>query len=168
MRLSNFTHLSFVDNQDEVTGMYGVTDPKVFTREVLDESEALEWFTWNDYKWVAFWSVPKECDMYGECGPNSYCDPYDPDKFRCTCFSGFEPKSTRDWYWRDGSGRCVRRQGASTCRSGEGFVKLVRVKVPDTSIARVDMGLSLKECEEECFRREMIPTIISHNSPTTS
>lgn len=98
MRLSNFTHLSFVDNQDEVTGMYGITDPKVFTIVVLDESGALERFTWNDNKWVAFWSVPNECDMYRECSPNSYCDPYDPNKFRCTCFSGFEPKSTRDWH----------------------------------------------------------------------
>ncbi|XP_062160763.1 G-type lectin S-receptor-like serine/threonine-protein kinase At1g11410 isoform X3 [Alnus glutinosa] len=152
MRITNFTNLSFVDNQDEVIGMYGVTDPKVFTRVVLDESGALERFTWNDNKWVVFWSVPKECDMYGECGKNSYCDPYDPDKFRCTCFAGFEPKSTRDWYLRDGSGGCVRRQGASMCRSGEGFVKLARVKVPDTSIARVDMSLSLKECGEECLR----------------
>jgi hypothetical protein len=30
--------------------------------------------------------------------------------------------------------------------------KLVCVKVPDSSIARVDMSLSLKECEEECLR----------------
>ena len=53
---------------------------------------------------------------------------------------------------RDSLGGCVRRQGASTCRSGEGFVKLVRVKMPDTSVARVDMSLSLKECRQECLR----------------
>jgi hypothetical protein len=50
---------------------------------------------------------------------------------------------------RDGSGGCVRSQGASTCQSGEGFVKLVRVKMPDTSTARVDMSLSLKECRQD-------------------
>jgi hypothetical protein len=59
MRLSNFTHLSFVDNQDEVTGMYGITDPKVFTIVVLDESEALARFTWNDNKWSHFGLSPK-------------------------------------------------------------------------------------------------------------
>ena len=40
----------------------------------------------------------------------------------------------------------------STCKSGEGFIKLAHVKVPDTSIAHVDMSLSLKECEQECLR----------------
>jgi hypothetical protein len=49
---------------------------------------------------------------------------------------------------RDRSSGCVRRQGASTCQSGEGFVKLVRVKMPDTSVACVDMSLSLKECRQ--------------------
>ncbi|KAE8008638.1 hypothetical protein FH972_005130 [Carpinus fangiana] len=132
--------------------MYSVTDPKILTRLVIDESGAVERLTWNDNKWVTIWSAPKECDTYGECGPNSYCDPYDPNKFRCTCLPGLEPRSTRDWNMRDGSGGCVRRQGVSTCRSGEGFVKLARVKVPDTSIARVDMSLSLEDCEQECLR----------------
>jgi hypothetical protein len=152
LRITDFVSPSFVDNQDEVTSMYSVTDPKILTRIVVDESGAVERLTWNDNKWVTFWSAPKECDTYGECGPNSYCDPYDPNKFRCTCLPGLEPRSTRDWNMRDGSGGCVRRQGVSTCRSGEGFVKLARVKVPDTSIARVDMSLSLEDCEQECLR----------------
>jgi hypothetical protein len=152
VRITDFVSPSFVDNQDEVTLMYSVTDPKILTRIVMDESGAVERLTWNDNKWVTFWSAPKECDTYGECGPNSYCDPYDPNKFRCTCLPGLEPRSTRDWSMRDGSGGCVRRQGVSTCRSGEGFVKLARVKVPDTSIARVDMSLSLEDCEQECLR----------------
>nr|XP_023924360.1 G-type lectin S-receptor-like serine/threonine-protein kinase At1g11410 [Quercus suber] len=73
-------------------------------------------------------------------------------KFECICLPRFEPKSTHDWYLRDGSGGCVRNGGVSMCRSGEGFVKLARVKVPDTSIARTNMSLSLKECEQECLR----------------
>jgi hypothetical protein len=150
---TNLTNLSFVDNQDEVTAMYGVTDFTVFTRVVLDESGTLHRLTWNDNKWVEFWSFPEECDTYRECGPNSNCNPYEPDKFRCTCLPGLEPNSTRDWNMRVGSGGCLRKQlGASMCRSGEGFVKLVRVKVPDTSMARVDMSLSLQECEQECLR----------------
>lgn len=40
----------------------------------------------------------------------------------------------------------------SMCKSGEGSVKLTGVKLPDTSVARADMRLSLKECEEECLR----------------
>ncbi|XP_059439235.1 G-type lectin S-receptor-like serine/threonine-protein kinase RKS1 isoform X2 [Corylus avellana] len=102
---------------------------------------------------VCFWSAPIEsCNMDEECSPNSYCDLYNPDKFLCTCLPGFEPNSTRDWYLRDGSGGCVRRRGVSACGSGERFVKLARVKVPDTSIAHTDMNLSLEECRQECLR----------------
>ncbi|KAE8036906.1 hypothetical protein FH972_009538 [Carpinus fangiana] len=144
---------SYVNNQDEVTIVNGITDPRVLTRAVLTESGIIDRSTWNKDRWLVFSSTPKEsCDMYKECGPNSYCDPYNPDKFHCTCFPGFEPNSTRDWYLRDGSGGCVRRQGVSTCHSGEGFVPLARVKVPDTSIARADMNLSLEECKQECLR----------------
>nr|POE95774.1 g-type lectin s-receptor-like serine/threonine-protein kinase [Quercus suber] len=125
----------------------------ILGRLVLDELGILERSMWHKSKWIGFWSAPKEsCDKYLECGPNSYCDPYNADKFECICLPRFEPKSTHDWYLRDGSGGCVRNGGVSMCRSGEGFVKLARVKVPDTSIARTNMSLSLKECEQECLR----------------
>ncbi|XP_059441527.1 G-type lectin S-receptor-like serine/threonine-protein kinase RKS1 isoform X2 [Corylus avellana] len=153
MNHSPIIKASYVNNQDEVTLMYNVTDPGVFTRLVLNESGIVNRFTWVEATWFVVWSDPKEpCDMYKECGPNSYCDPYNPDKFQCTCLPGFEPNSTRNWYLRDGSGGCVRRQGVSVCRSGEGFVKLARMKLPDTSIARADMNLSLEECRQECLR----------------
>ncbi|MCI65034.1 G-type lectin S-receptor-like serine/threonine-protein kinase, partial [Trifolium medium] len=48
-------------------------------------------------------------------------------------------------------GGCVRKKGASVCRNGEGFVKVVSLKVPDTSVA-VAKGLSLEECEKQCLR----------------
>ena len=38
------------------------------------------------------------------------------------------------------------------CNTREGFVKLARIKVPNTSKALTDMGLSLEECEQECLR----------------
>ncbi|MCI11271.1 serine/threonine protein kinase, partial [Trifolium medium] len=60
---------------------------------------------------------------------------------------------SRDWYEsRDGSGGCVRKKGVSVCRNGEGFVKVESLKVPDTTVAVAKGGLSLEECEEECFR----------------
>ncbi|KAB1223035.1 G-type lectin S-receptor-like serine/threonine-protein kinase RKS1 [Morella rubra] len=149
-------NVSYVNNQDEISITYGVTVPNVLTRMVLDESGITRRSTWRGSKWVEFWSDPKEsCDNYRECGPNSYCDPTNPDKFECTCLPGFEPMSASDWSLRDGSGGCVRKKGVSTCRSGEGFVKLRRVKTPDTSIARVDMSLSLKE-SQYAKRRSLI------------
>jgi hypothetical protein len=75
------------------------------------------------------------------------------EDFKCTCLLGFEPKFPRDWYEsRDGSGGCVRKKGVSVCDNGEGFVKIVSLKVPDTSVAVAKGGLSLEECEKECFK----------------
>ncbi|CAN1222110.1 G-type lectin S-receptor-like serine/threonine-protein kinase RKS1 [Linum grandiflorum] len=120
----------------------------------VEESGVVKRATWNGHSWNEFWSAPKEqCDNYGTCGPNSNCDPSKPDTFSCKCLPGFEPKSSRDWFLRDGSGGCVRKPGAkSTCGSGEGFVKVRNVKVPDTSTARAEMGLGLKACKEECLK----------------
>ena len=148
-------NVSFVNNQDEVTIMYCITEPDVYSKIifVLGESGTFGRYTWVDGKWVRFWFNPKEsCDIYLKCGPNSYCDPYNGDELECTCLPGFKPKSPLDWRFADGSSGCVRNQGVSTCKGGEGFVKLAHVKVPDTSVAHVDMSLSLKECEQECLR----------------
>ncbi|CAI0468018.1 unnamed protein product [Linum tenue] len=143
------------DGDDDVFVMYGVvSNMSIATRMMVDESGLVRRSTWNgrDSRWVEFWSAPKEqCDNYQLCGPNSNCDPYQADTFYCKCLPGYEPKSPREWFLRDGSGGCVSRAGASTCRSGEGFVKVARVKVPDTKMARADMGLGLKACEEGCL-----------------
>ncbi|GAV84007.1 S_locus_glycop domain-containing protein/B_lectin domain-containing protein/PAN_2 domain-containing protein [Cephalotus follicularis] len=94
----------------------------------------------------------EDCDYYGHCGVNSNCEQTNVGNLECTCLPGFEPNSSQEWILRDGSGGCVRKAGVSSCTSGEGFVKLPRVKVPDTSMAGVDMSLGLKECEEKCLR----------------
>ena len=146
--------ISYVNNQDEITIMYGIVDPKVFSTMVVDESGIMRRSTWSKTRWVEYWSAPQElCDKYLNCGPNSYCDSNSGIKFECMCFPGFEPKSSRDWYLRDGVRGCVRKkQGLSTCNNGEGFVKLAHVKVPDTRIAHANLSLSLKECEQNCLR----------------
>ncbi|KAK8612535.1 hypothetical protein V6N13_092648 [Hibiscus sabdariffa] len=86
------------------------------------------------------------------CGPNGYCNPVQSNVFECTCFPGFVPKSSREWYLMDGARGCVKKPGISTCRKGEGFVKVEHAKVPDTSAARVDMSIGLKQCRVECLR----------------
>ncbi|KAL3742021.1 hypothetical protein ACJRO7_017498 [Eucalyptus globulus] len=148
-------NLSFVNDPDEVSIMYGVIDASIITRMVVNESGSLRRSTWHDRdrRWIEFWFDPKDqCDYYGKCGPNSNCNPYNTGQFECTCLPGLEPKSPGDWYLRDGSAGCVRRGGVSVCRSGEGFVRVARAKVPDTSKACANMSLNLKECEEECLR----------------
>ncbi|KAK3433279.1 hypothetical protein EUGRSUZ_D00905 [Eucalyptus grandis] len=148
-------NISFVNDQDEVSIMYGVIDASIITRMVVSESGSVRRSTWHDgdRRWIEYWFAPKDqCDFYGNCGPNSKCNPYDAGQFECTYLPGLEPKSPGDWNLGDGSAGCVRRGGVSVCRSGEGFVKVARVKVPDTSKARANMSLNLKECKEECLR----------------
>ncbi|XP_065877258.1 G-type lectin S-receptor-like serine/threonine-protein kinase At1g11410 [Euphorbia lathyris] len=153
MTRSFIFNTSFVNTDDEVYVLYGVTNGSIFTRMMVNESGVVQRATWNGRGWIGFWSAPKElCDNYGECGANSNCDPFDSDNFICKCLPGFEPKSPRDWYLRDGSDGCVRNAGVSTCRSGEGFVKMTIVRIPDTAVARADMSMGLKACEEECLK----------------
>ncbi|KAI4368204.1 hypothetical protein MLD38_016788 [Melastoma candidum] len=45
-----------------------------------------------------------------------------------------------------------RKNGNSiTCNTGEGFLKIPKLKTPDTSVATVDLSLSLTECVQACL-----------------
>ncbi|XP_061979173.1 G-type lectin S-receptor-like serine/threonine-protein kinase RKS1 isoform X2 [Populus nigra] len=147
--------VTFVSSVDEVSYSYSINNPSLISRMVVNESGVVQRMTWNDpdQQWFEIWYAPKEpCDTYGQCGPNTNCDPYQTNNFMCKCLPGFEPKSPQEWYLREGSRGCVRKPNVSTCHGGEGFVKVARVKVPDTSMASANMSLRLKECEQECLR----------------
>ncbi|CAL2280830.1 unnamed protein product [Prunus armeniaca] len=148
-------NISFVNNQDELSIVSGITNESIFSRAVLEESGVLVRSMWHDHRqqWIKYWSAPEGlCGEYGKCSANSNCDPSNMGKFECTCLPGYEPKSPRDWYLRDGSGGCVRKNGVSICGNGDGFVKVERVQVPDSSKALVNMNLSWKACPHECLR----------------
>ena len=75
---------SYVDNQDEVSVVYGLHDPLVFSRLVINESRVVERLTWHerDHRWVGFWFEPEDkCDKYSNCDANSDCDPYSSSGF---------------------------------------------------------------------------------------
>ncbi|KAL3742000.1 hypothetical protein ACJRO7_017481 [Eucalyptus globulus] len=126
--------------------MYATVNETVNVRIVVHES--VKQFIWDDeeQQWSEFpYFLKEQCDYYSKCGPSSYCGANNADQLDCTCLPSFEPKSPRDCYLRDKSGGCKRRQGASLCRSWEGFVKVKRLKLPDTSTAHVNLSLSLKQ-----------------------
>ncbi|XP_062110918.1 G-type lectin S-receptor-like serine/threonine-protein kinase At1g11410 [Humulus lupulus] len=162
-------NVSFVHNHDEVSYIYRLHNDSILTRLVVDELGTVYRSTWLDkeQRWLKFYSAPTEtCDPYEFCGPNGLCDPVNKDGFECSCLPGFEPKSPKDWLLRDGSGGCVRKPELNRmCGDGEGFVKFVGVKVPDTSKVHVNMSMSLKSCEEECFRN---CTCVAYSSATVS
>ena len=127
------------------------------TRVVLDNTGLVQKLMWDDgvHQWKEQWSTPKyRCDKYGQCGPYSKCNPDNINKFECMCLPGYEPKSPRDWYLRDGSEGCVRKNlGLSMCKNGEGYVKLERLNIPDSSIdaAWISTSMSSSECEQACL-----------------
>ncbi|CAI0439123.1 unnamed protein product [Linum tenue] len=80
---------------------------------------------------------------YGSCNINN-----SPP---CGCLIGFEPRSRRDWDSGDWAGGCVRRND-SVCGVGEGFQRIVSVKLPDTNTSSYNSSMDLGECEATCLR----------------
>ncbi|KAK1557164.1 hypothetical protein Q3G72_019289 [Acer saccharum] len=65
MAFDPVTNYNFVNNQNEVSIMYGVTDPSILSRMVVNESGMPQCFTWSrrEIRWIGFWSSLKEqCD----------------------------------------------------------------------------------------------------------
>ena len=151
-------NLSLVNNQIETTISWIDLIPGVFSRYVVNESGSLEFFVigvGDNYKrWVPIGSEPSDqCDHYGKCGAFGKCQLQNDTKFECTCLPGFQPKSPSEWSLRNTSGGCVRKRGQdSICKSGDRFVKVENVKLPDSSFAQLDKKLSLEECKQQCLR----------------
>ncbi|XP_074272099.1 G-type lectin S-receptor-like serine/threonine-protein kinase At1g11410 [Silene latifolia] len=147
---------SFVSNPDEVSVTYDILNPMIISIFLVDGvSGTVQRRTWHEdsKRWIVFWTAPKElCDQFGECGAYGNCNPNSGNQYQCSCFSGYQPKSPKDWYLRDGSQGCIREDNRSMCRNGEGFLKLTSVKIPDTSKATVNKTSTLKQCEEACLR----------------
>ncbi|XP_050288861.1 G-type lectin S-receptor-like serine/threonine-protein kinase RKS1 isoform X1 [Quercus robur] len=167
---SGFKYYS-VNNEDELSYTYFFDDPSIISRLVVDISGLLQHLMWNDgdLQWKEFWSTPKyRCDNYRHCGAYGKCGPESADsfnRFECTCLPGYEPKSPKNWYHRDGSEGCVRKQlGLSMCGNGEGFVKVELLKGPDSfNAVWMDMSMSSSECEQACLRNCSCTAFLSIN-----
>nr|XP_048334413.1 G-type lectin S-receptor-like serine/threonine-protein kinase SD1-1 [Ziziphus jujuba var. spinosa] len=89
------------------------------------------------------------CDSYGYCGPNGICkinrSPI------CECLNGFVPRSQNEWEVLNWSNGCSRKMPLD-CRRGEGFIKVVEVKLPDLLDFWLNKSISLHECKEMCLK----------------
>ncbi|KAF8414039.1 hypothetical protein HHK36_002038 [Tetracentron sinense] len=144
----------FISNGDEVYYTYQLIDKSVLSRLVLSENSdgVLQRLTWIDksHDWKLFASVPKDhCDMYGLCGAYGSCDLDDAPA--CQCLKGFKARSIQAWNSTDWSGGCVHKVPLD-CEKGDGFVKYMELKLPDTTHAWANKSMSLKECERECLK----------------
>ncbi|KAF3455589.1 hypothetical protein FNV43_RR00223 [Rhamnella rubrinervis] len=148
-------HISFVNNDTEISFMWSTYNTSILSRVVIDESGFSRRYIWYEQErgWQPLLSAPTEpCNQYGHCGAFGLCDLNNTTEFECACLPGFEPKSPSEWNFRDGTHGCVRKPGSLICSKGEGFVKLENIKPPDTSKVVVINGLSLEACEKECLR----------------
>ncbi|KAM3749798.1 hypothetical protein ACB098_05G213500 [Castanea mollissima] len=160
----------YVNNEDEVSYAYSIDDPSIISRVVVGNSGLLQKLMWNDgdLQWKEFWSAPKyRCDNYRHCGAYGKCGSESTsfNRFECTCLPGYEPKSPKNWYHRDGSEGCVRKQlGLSMCGNGEGFVKVELLKGPDSfNAVWMDESMSSSECEQACLRNCSCTAFVSIN-----
>ncbi|RWR88187.1 G-type lectin S-receptor-like serine/threonine-protein kinase isoform X1 [Cinnamomum micranthum f. kanehirae] len=147
---SNLFYWSYVTDDDEIYLMY-ITSLTI--RFVLDDSGVYQRLIWNDN--TSRWNLKPvatqdSCDRYGNCGTYGSCD--SNRAVVCECLRGFEPKTPSDWKLGGWSGGCMRKRSLDCDGKGDGFLRLANVKLPDTSRSRVEPGLNLEACKEECLK----------------
>ncbi|KAM4102024.1 hypothetical protein ACB094_05G191700 [Castanea mollissima] len=150
-------NFNLFNNEYETSTVWGLRYPgaSLFSRLVVNGSGSIHRFVSaiSDQEWDILGTVPLDrCDNYGKCGAFGKCQVQSGTEFECTCLPGFEPRSPNEWSARNATSGCVKKHGgASICKSVVEFVKVENVKLPDSSFARVDEKLSLKECERQCL-----------------
>lgn len=146
----NYMVYNYTENREEVAYTFMMTNHSIYSRLTLSAAGTLERHTWipSSWGWNGFWSLPTdECDGFQSCGPNAYCDVNTSPI--CNCFGGFVPKNQQEWDLREGATGCVRKTPLSC--SGDGFLQLTKMKLPDTMMAIVDRSIGMKECEQRCL-----------------
>uniref|UniRef100_A0ACD5ULN7 Uncharacterized protein n=1 Tax=Avena sativa TaxID=4498 RepID=A0ACD5ULN7_AVESA len=121
----------------------------VISRFVLNQS-TLQRYVWlqQQQAWNLYWSLPRDqCDRYAECGAYGVCDASASPM--CGCPTGFTPASPREWALRDGSAGCARTTRLNC--TGDGFLALPGVKLPDVTNATADASVSLDQCRQRCL-----------------
>ncbi|XP_057796170.1 G-type lectin S-receptor-like serine/threonine-protein kinase At4g27290 isoform X2 [Salvia miltiorrhiza] len=156
----NFTGLPFVRDPaygaEIINGrLISYSDPynsSIYMRLTMDSSGLLQRYTMNEERdgWILMYTIPSEtCSNYAWCGANALCKPNTSPV--CECLKGFMPKSEKEWSsygWTSGCGRIP----PLDCQKEDGFMKVDRVKFPDTLSFRVDDSMSVDDCREECLR----------------
>ncbi|XVF04042.1 hypothetical protein REPUB_Repub05bG0046700 [Reevesia pubescens] len=108
------------------------------------------------------------CDNYGLFGAYGFCDVNNSPV--CTCLDGFVPKNKKEWDKEPGSGGCIRKTPFNC--SGDGFVEVSGVKLPDSRQSPVNNTMNLEECKIQCSKncsctayanldiRELVPAMV--------
>ena len=90
------------------------------------------------------------CDLYKLCGSYGSCNINDSPA--CRCLKGFVPYSPKAYSDGDWSKGCVRRVKLSCGQGEEDFLKISKLKLPDTRASWYDKSMDLNECKRVCLR----------------
>ncbi|KAJ1291337.1 hypothetical protein BS78_02G309100 [Paspalum vaginatum] len=122
----------------------------VVSRFVLNQSSVQRYVSPpGGQGWSLYWSLPRDlCDDYALCGAYGVCDT-SGGLPACACVHGFTPASPRDWALRDSSAGCARSTQLNC--TGDGFLRLTGVKLPDTTNATEDAAITVDQCRQRCL-----------------
>ncbi|KAK8272382.1 hypothetical protein V6Z11_D11G327500 [Gossypium hirsutum] len=151
-----FKH-NVVSNENEIFFSYEVANKEITTRLWLNYTGYLQRliFTHDSKIWEFLYSAPfDKCGIYGFCGANSICSSRRADA--CKCLKGFISKSQE-------SKNCVRESSLDS-QKGDGFTRLVGVKVPDLLKFQLNESLNLKQCEAECLKNCSCTAYVNMNA----
>ena len=88
------------------------------------------------------------CHKYGLCGAYGFCNGNNSPV--CSCFSGFVPKNKKEWDKEPGSGGCIRKTPLKC--SGDGFMEVSGIKLPDSRQSPVNNTMNLDKCKIQCSK----------------
>ncbi|KAG5407167.1 hypothetical protein IGI04_013286 [Brassica rapa subsp. trilocularis] len=142
----------FVLTEDEAYYTYRLENyPSAITRMQLNPSGALQRYTWVDSHWNFYLSAQMDsCDLYKLCGSYGSCNINDSPA--CRCLKGFVPYSPEAYSDGDWSKGCGRRVKLSCGEGEEDFLKISKLKLPDTRASWYDKSMDLNECKRTCLR----------------
>ncbi|XP_019175101.1 PREDICTED: receptor-like serine/threonine-protein kinase SD1-8 [Ipomoea nil] len=141
----------FVTTKSENYYTFELHNQTIFSKLQVSHGGYLERYMWipTSKIWNKFWYAPADqCDYYKECGPYGICDTSISPV--CECLVGFGPRNKQAWDLRDGRDGCVRVHDLD-CEN-DGFLALNYMKLPESSGAFVDAGMSFDECTAMCKR----------------
>ncbi|XP_024005536.1 G-type lectin S-receptor-like serine/threonine-protein kinase At4g27290 isoform X2 [Eutrema salsugineum] len=143
----------FVFTEEEAYYTYKLENPSVITRMQLNPNGALQRYTWVDslQSWNFYLSAQMDsCDLYTLCGSYGSCNINESPA--CRCLKGFVPKFPEAYFAGDWSEGCVRRVKLNCGKGKEDFLKISKLKLPDTRASWYDKSMDLNECKRVCLR----------------
>ncbi|KAK3199307.1 hypothetical protein Dsin_022722 [Dipteronia sinensis] len=140
---------TFVHNENEIYYRYESLNNPVIMLTKITHSGSFQRLIWKDRGsiWDFVFSAPHDlCDYYGKCSANGVCS---IDKAPiCECLQGFIPGSQQN---QTSPTTCV-RSSPLDCRSGDRFIKLTGLRLPDLVETSLNDTMSLQECESKCLK----------------